>query len=107
MRDPGGFMASIYRRGKTWWISFCAGGKRRQQSLDTTNQRVAIDRQREIEALQELGQVAACSRIPLVPALEKFCQHMAARSPHRRLRLPIGIDELSIAPIQRAASWYS
>jgi hypothetical protein len=37
-------MASIYRRGKTWWIKCSTNGVRVQESLHTANERIARSR---------------------------------------------------------------
>ncbi len=34
-------MASVYKRGRTWWISYYVGGRHRCQSLKTDSQKVA------------------------------------------------------------------
>ncbi len=42
-------MAGIYKRGNVWWIKFHLNGTRVQQSLRTTNKRIALDKKRQIE----------------------------------------------------------
>ena len=37
-------MASIYQRGKTWWIKCSTNGVRVQESLHTANERIARSR---------------------------------------------------------------
>ena len=43
-------MASIFKRGKTWWGKYSVNGKRKQQSLKTKSERVALQWKKEIEA---------------------------------------------------------
>ena len=71
-------MASIYRRGKTWWIEYLVNGKRKQQSLRTTNERVARDRKKQYEALGTVNQLPEPSSTPIIPLLESFCRHLKA-----------------------------
>ena len=42
-------MASIFKRGKTWWVAYYANGKLVRRSLKTTNKRIA---EREKQALE-------------------------------------------------------
>ena len=42
-------MASIYKRGKIWWIKYHVKGTGVQRSLHTTNERVAKTRQSKLE----------------------------------------------------------
>lgn len=43
-------MASIYKRGETWWIKYYLNGKTARQSLRTTNKRVATREKQALEA---------------------------------------------------------
>ena len=45
-------MASIYKRGKVWWIHYHVAGKSICRSLNTTKQRVAEDKKKRLEGLQ-------------------------------------------------------
>ena len=44
-------MASIYKRGKTWWVKYYVNGKPVAKSLQTSSERVARDRKRKLEGL--------------------------------------------------------
>jgi len=35
-------MASIYKRGDTWWIQYMVDGNRLRESLETANERVGL-----------------------------------------------------------------
>lgn len=69
-------MASIYRRGQTWWIHYYVEGQSASRSPKTTNKRIALDVKRNIEALEVTGQLGRPSRIPIGPFLESFCEYL-------------------------------
>jgi integrase len=71
-------MASIFKRGDTWWLQYMVDGRRVRESLETTNERIAIDRKREIEALGRLKQLRRPTSIPFKPFLEAFCNYLKA-----------------------------
>ena len=48
-------MASIYKRGKNWWVHYYVNGKSVDRSLRTTNERVARDRKKKLEAADVVG----------------------------------------------------
>ena len=43
-------MASIYKRGGTWWVAYYNNGKLRRRSLKTTNKRIAERQKQALEA---------------------------------------------------------
>jgi hypothetical protein len=49
-------MAAIFKRGKTWWITYRVDNKRVRRSLDTDNERVARDRLKHIDGLSKIGE---------------------------------------------------
>jgi hypothetical protein len=69
-------MASIYRRGRIWWIHYMLGGRSVSRSLGTTNQRVALEKKKKLEALDVIGQLAQPSKTPIVPFLQSFCEFL-------------------------------
>ncbi|KPK76897.1 MAG: hypothetical protein AMJ79_05035, partial [Phycisphaerae bacterium SM23_30] len=69
-------MASIYQRGKVWWLKFHLNDIRIQQSLHTNNKRVALDRKRQIEYQLATRGLVLPSETPLAEFLEDFCQHL-------------------------------
>lgn len=71
-------MASIFRRGPIWWIKYHLLGQRVQHSLNTTLQRVAEAKRREVEYRMSTGGMALPSDTPLAPFLEEFCQRLRA-----------------------------
>ena len=50
-------MASIYKRGHIWWIHYLIGGKSVSKSLRTSNERVALEKKKRLEALEITGQL--------------------------------------------------
>lgn len=71
-------MASIFRRGKVWWVKYYHNGQKFSKSLKTKNERVAKARKKELEALQITGQLKTESKTPLKEAVEAFCKHLLA-----------------------------
>lgn len=69
-------MASIYKRGKWFWVSYWVGGQHHQKSFQTKNQRVARDRLKRLEYELSIGDLHAASRLPIRMVLQKFCEHM-------------------------------
>ena len=69
-------MASIYKRGKVWWIHYLLGGKSVSRSLKTTSGRTALDKKKKLEALDVIGQLAEPSNIPVVSFLQSFCEFL-------------------------------
>ena len=71
-------MASIYKRGKVWWIHYHVAGKSVCRSLNTTKQRVAEDKKKRLEGLQVTDQLVKPSSIKIVPFLQAFCEFLLA-----------------------------
>jgi integrase len=69
-------MASIYKRGKVWWIHYLLGNKSISRSLKTTSGRVALEKKRKFEALDVIGQLAQPSNTPIAPFLQSFCEFL-------------------------------
>ena len=69
-------MASIYRRGKVWWIHYLVGGKSVSRSLKTTHERVALEKKKRLEALEITDQLSQPSNIPVGLFLQSFCEYL-------------------------------
>jgi integrase len=69
-------MAAIYRRGRVWWVKYYLNGQRIQQSLNTPLERIARQKQREMEFRLSIGNVSLPSQTPLPPFLEGFCSYL-------------------------------
>ena len=70
-------MASIYRKGNVWWIKFYLDGQSTQQSLQTSNKRVALYKKRQLEYQLATQGMVLPSRTPLQGFLEEFCNYLA------------------------------
>lgn len=79
-------MASIYKRGKIWWIHYLVCGKPVQKSLNTPNQQVALQKKKQIEGLEATGQIDLPTKIPISPFLECFCAVLKQRHTERAYR---------------------
>ena len=69
-------MASIYKRGRIWWVHYLIGGKSVSRSLKTTSERVALEKKRRLEALEVTGQLPKPSNTPVDNLLESFCEFL-------------------------------
>ncbi|MFC1636418.1 tyrosine-type recombinase/integrase [Planctomycetota bacterium] len=69
-------MASIYKRGKIWWIHYMLGDKSVSRSLKTSSERVALEKKKRFEALDVIGQLGQPSKTPIVPFLQSFCEFL-------------------------------
>lgn len=68
-------MASIYKRGDTWWIAYRIGGKNICHSLDTNNARVAEEQKLQYEALKVNGLIPLPSNTPIAPFMAALCEY--------------------------------
>jgi integrase len=71
-------VASLYKRGKNYWISYYLETKQVRKSLNTTDARVARGKLKKLEYELALGDLHAASRLPLAPILESFCHELKA-----------------------------
>ena len=69
-------MATLYRRGKTWWIYTCSGGRRLRWSLETADERIAKRKLRKIQYEQDTGDLELPSATPIDSFLQAFCEHL-------------------------------
>lgn len=79
-------MASIYQRGKTYWIQYCVNGKKIQKSLKTRDRKIAKYHKNKIE--NEIAQGTsplANSKVTPKTALEEFHKHRAGRISQRTI----------------------
>ena len=91
-------MASIYKRGKTWWVHYQVCGKSIQKSLNTTNQQVAL-KKKQIEGLEAAGQFDLPTRTPISTFLESFCASLNQRRTERAYRADISYLRSFFGPI--------
>jgi len=58
-------MAGLYKRGKTFWVIYRIGGKLVRKSLETTNERVAKSKFKQLEYEIALGDLQIASEDPV------------------------------------------
>lgn len=68
-------MASIYRRGKTFWISYRIGGKNQCHSLHTKSGREANELKKRYEALKTNDLTPQPSNTPIGVFLQDLCEY--------------------------------
>jgi integrase len=71
-------MACVYKRGKCYWISYYVGRTQVQESLHTSNERVAKAKKKRLEYDLALGDLHVASKTPLSAIMEAFCQELKA-----------------------------
>jgi len=69
-------MSSSYKRGKVWWIKYHLGGTRIQQSLHTTNERIAKAKKSQFEYKLATGGLVLPSETSIREFLEGYCQYL-------------------------------
>jgi integrase len=71
-------MASLFKRGKQFWVSFYLGGQHVRKSLETNVERIAAAKLKQLEYELSTSQLHVASRLPLTQVLEAFCRHLMA-----------------------------
>ena len=69
-------MASVYKRGNKYWVSYYINNKQIKKSLGTDNERVARSKVRKFEYELALGDLHVASKIPLPAILQAFCKEL-------------------------------
>ena len=92
-------MASIYRRGKIWWVKFHLKGIRVQQSLNTTHERVAQARKSRIEYRLATGTLVMPSETPIADFLEGFCQYLRGTRTRKSYKNDISYLRVFFGPV--------
>lgn len=70
-------MASIYKRGRIYWIKFYVGKKRKEQSLRTDSYQVAREKQRQFETQIAQGiDNPLPTRTPIADVVTAYVQHI-------------------------------
>ena len=83
-------MASIYRRGKTWWVSYRVGGRSISKSLNTSNGREAVEIKKQLEARKTNGLLPKPSITPIGPLIQSLCDFWRATRRHKGAENDIG-----------------
>jgi len=68
-------MASIYRRGKVWWIKYYVGGKPVARSLRTKDAQKAEKIRKQYDAAETVNLLPDPSKTPLGPLLQDLCEY--------------------------------
>jgi len=71
-------MASLYKRGNKFWVSYYVDDTQVKKSLNTVNERVAQNKVKQIEYELSLGELGLASKLPLPTILEAFCKELKA-----------------------------
>jgi len=83
-------VASVFRRGRIWWVKYYAGGKAVQQSLHTDNRKLARDKKKEIEYRLATQQLGLPSKTDTRELLAEYYAHMRAHRTHKSAETDIG-----------------
>ena len=91
-------MASIYRRGKIWWIHYLVGGKSVARFLKTANERVALEEKKRLEALEVTDRLARPSSTSIEPFLQSFCEFLLATQTRKSAKNDLSYLRLFFGP---------
>ncbi|MCP4249302.1 MAG: hypothetical protein GY778_19850 [bacterium] len=69
-------MASLYKRGRWFWVSYFIGGKQYQKALKTKVERLARSKLKRIEYELVVGDLKVASRLPIQVVLEHLCEQL-------------------------------
>jgi integrase len=74
---------AVFRRGKTWYSDFTVNGQRYKQSLETTDWREALRKEKDLIAQASAGKLAPSSqqfsRLAFTDALDRYLADRSAR----------------------------
>ncbi len=76
-------MATLFRRGKVWWMNAGVAGQRLRFSLETADERIARHMLKKFEYERATGDLTFPSTTPLAPFLQAFCEHLEAARSHK------------------------
>ena len=81
-------MASIYQRGRIWWIKYYPPGTSGpvRKSLGTENRRVAESHLKRLEYELDAGRLQRATDTPLKAFLEEYLEHMRSSHPRTTYR---------------------
>jgi len=91
-------MASIYRRGKTWWVHYYVGGRPVSRSLKTDSEREALEKKKRLEALDATDRLVRPSSIEIESFLQSFCEFLLASQTRGSARKDISYLRLFFGP---------
>jgi site-specific recombinase XerD len=83
-------MASVYRRGRTWWLKYCVGSRTVRESLHTENRRVAVARLTQTEYNKVQGMLRLPTRTDATAILQEYSEHLRANRKKKSAETEIG-----------------
>ncbi|MCP4713075.1 MAG: hypothetical protein GY869_30975 [Planctomycetes bacterium] len=92
-------MACLYKRGKTFWISYYIDNKQIKKSLNTNIERVAQSKLKKIEYDLALGDLHVASKLPLPSILEVFCRELMATRTYKSCKNDFSRLRIFFGPI--------
>lgn len=92
-------MATLFRRGKIWWIDAGVAGQRLRWSLDTTDERIARHKLKKYEYEQLTGDLTLPSVTPLAPFLQTFCEHLETARSHKAYKNDVSYLRTFFGPV--------
>lgn len=95
-------MATLYRRGKTWWVYTCTRGVRRRWSLRTSDERIAKQKLRKLQYEQASGDLELPSVTPLEPFLQTFCEYLETTRTRKSYKNDLSFLRTVFGPVCRA-----
>jgi integrase len=95
-------MASVFKRGQTWWIKYYVGGQKISRSLKTKSERVARDHKKTYDALEVTGQLPQQSNTPIQPFLQRYCEYLLATCARKGAKNDISYLRGFFGPIVKA-----
>ena len=76
-------MASVYKRGKVWWIRYSAEGRQRFESLHTPSKRVALKKLHEYELALDTETFHPRTKLDVETFLERYYGHLQKSRPKK------------------------
>jgi len=92
-------MACLYKRRRRYWISYYLNGKQVQKSLNTSNEKVARAKKRQIEYELSIGQLQQASELEVPEILEAFCKHLEATRTYKSFKNDISRLRAFFGPV--------
>ena len=80
-------MASLKKRGKTYYVQYYVGGKAKRRSLETASLQIAKEKLRQFESAQFRGDdLALPTRTPIADVVRDYVEHIKAVKTERSVR---------------------
>ena len=96
---------ALWKRDKTWWADVTVNGQRYRESLTTTDRREARNREKELVAKIQAGQIGspsgkAYARLPFGEAADIFLAERKNRVAERTIQF----EKERLVPLRRCAN---